>query len=143
MQGYSHGSLIATLFPVLRNPQIKTSYILISYPLGPRSYLTLFRSSTYTKKLHDIICSASSDILIFYGDQDEFTSRNNYVGWVTELVKLRKEVTQPGSVEQGPRPVEHPGLTVAYRPGASHFWRGRDGIWLADTIEKWLSSPGV
>lgn len=148
VQGYSYGSLIATLFPVLQDPQIKTSYILISYPLGPRSFLTLFRSSTYTKRLQDLVRSpiSRSRILILYGDQDEFTSKDNYVGWASDLVKLRSKVmerTEPGLVEASSRSDGselRPGLTVYCCPGASHFWRGRHGTWLLESIEKWLSN---
>ncbi|KAJ3847317.1 Alpha/Beta hydrolase protein [Lentinula lateritia] len=124
--GYSYGSLIASLHPLMQNTQIKTSHILISYPLGPRSYLTLFRSSTYASKLQELIRSQDSNVLIIYSDQDEFTSAKSYESWVKELVELKKD-------EQGQR-----GLTLLCRSGASHFWRGRHGVWLSEMIGKWL-----
>ncbi|KAJ3915397.1 Alpha/Beta hydrolase protein [Lentinula edodes] len=142
--GYSYGSLIASLHPLMQNTQIKTSHILISYPLGPRSYLTLFRSSTYASKLQELIRSQDSNVFIIYGDQDEFTSAKSYESWVKELAELRKDGSlkqsqtsghnsEPGLVEQGQR-----GLTLLCRSGASHFWRGRHGVWLSKVIGKWL-----
>ncbi|KAJ4474263.1 Alpha/Beta hydrolase protein [Lentinula aciculospora] len=137
--GYSHGSLIASLYP--RNTKMKTSHILISYPLGPRSYLTLFCSSTYVSKLRELILSQDSNILIIYGDQDEFTSVKRYGSWAKELAELEKESPREPSrtsgqdnlLEQSQR-----GLTVCCRSGASHFWRGRHGVWLAEAVTKWL-----
>lgn len=123
----------------MQNTQIKTSHILISYPLGPRSYLTLFRSSTYASKLQELIRSQDSNVLIIYGDQDEFTSAKSYEGWAKELVELRKDASREQSqtsghnLEQGQR-----GLTLLCRSGASHFWRGRHGVWLSEVIGKWL-----
>ncbi|KAJ3863126.1 Alpha/Beta hydrolase protein [Lentinula novae-zelandiae] len=117
--GYSYGSLIASLHPLMQNTQIKTSHILISYPLGPRSYLTLFRSSTYASRLQELIRSQDSNVLIIYGDQDEFTSAKSYESWAKEL--------------QGQR-----GLSLLCRSGASHFWRGRHGVWLSEVTGKWL-----
>ncbi|KAF9058292.1 Alpha/Beta hydrolase protein, partial [Rhodocollybia butyracea] len=139
--GYSHGSLIASLFPLLQlqtYPQMKTSHILISYPLGPRSFLTLFNSSRYTAKLHDLIRTPNSNLLVVYGDQDEFTSANKYENWKMELSDLRKD-RDPGEHEE----LEHSkptGLTIYCRPGASHFWRGSHGVWLKETVGAWLDS---
>ncbi|KAJ3996522.1 Alpha/Beta hydrolase protein [Lentinula boryana] len=142
--GYSYGSLIASLFPPLPNPQIKTSYILISYPLGPRSYLTLFHSPTYTSKLRDLLRSERSNVLVVYGDRDEFTSVERYERWGKELKtdslnkKKKKEesdVRWEVSEEQGQ---ERSRLTLCCRPGASHFWRGRHGVWLAETVGNWV-----
>ncbi|KAJ3798990.1 Alpha/Beta hydrolase protein [Lentinula aff. detonsa] len=133
--GYSYGSLIATLFPSLPNTQIKTSHILISYPLGPRTYLTLFRSSTYTSKLRELLRSEHSNVLVVYGDGDEFTSAKSYESWGKELTELRKGLDVHLSVEQGQ---EQSRLTLCCRPGASHFWRGRHGVWLAEAVGKWV-----
>ncbi|KAJ3510086.1 hypothetical protein NLJ89_g4874 [Agrocybe chaxingu] len=70
--GYSHGSLIASLFPVI--PGIKTSHVLLSYPLGPRAWLTLFNSSSYAKALEDLVHHDESNVLVIFGDSDEFTN---------------------------------------------------------------------
>ncbi|KAG6832792.1 hypothetical protein H0H92_009410 [Tricholoma furcatifolium] len=69
--GYSHGSLIASLQPVI--PSIKTTHILISYPLGPRGWLTMFNTGTYNAKLKELVQDKSSHVLVVFGDDDEFT----------------------------------------------------------------------
>ncbi|KAJ3833899.1 Alpha/Beta hydrolase protein [Lentinula raphanica] len=121
--GYSHGSLIASLYPILPGKHTKVSHVLVSYPLGPRKYLTLFHSSTYASKLRELVQNRHSNVLIIYGDQDEFTSAKSYEGWAQELIKQGQKQNR---------------MTVCCRPGASHFWRGRHGIWLAETVAKWL-----
>ena len=115
-QGYSHGSLIASLHPVLSS--VKTSHILISYPLGPRAFLTLFHSSTYINALKDLDQHPDSKVLIIYGDSDEFTSQSRYRSWASSL--------QDGSVD------------VVEVKSASHFWHGRKGRELAEIIKRWL-----
>ncbi|EEB93408.1 hypothetical protein MPER_07939, partial [Moniliophthora perniciosa FA553] len=51
--GYSHGSIIA----------------------GVRGWLTLFRSSTYTQKLRELLNDSRAELFVIYGDEDEFTSK--------------------------------------------------------------------
>ncbi|KAF8896619.1 Alpha/Beta hydrolase protein [Infundibulicybe gibba] len=82
--GYSHGSFIASLHPVLPLP-IKTSHILISYPLGPRGWLTLFNTGTYATQLQELTNNSDANILVLYGDRDEFTAASKYETWATEL----------------------------------------------------------
>ncbi|KAF8071755.1 Alpha/Beta hydrolase protein [Lyophyllum atratum] len=118
--GYSHGSLIASLHPVI--PTIKTSHILISYPLGPRGWLTLFNTSTYSAKLKELIRNVDSNVLIVYGDQDEFTVVSKYKDWRENL----EEESGGGR------------LRVVEIPGGSHFWRGRSGQQLNEQIRGWL-----
>ncbi|KAF5372747.1 hypothetical protein D9615_010095 [Tricholomella constricta] len=103
--GYSHGSLIASLHPIL--PTIKTSHVLISYPLGPRGWLTLFHTGTYSARLKELIQNVDSNVLIIYGDRDEFTGVSKYRGWRQSLEE-----------ESGGQ------LRIVEIERASHFWRG-------------------
>lgn len=118
-QGYSHGALIASLHPILPAP-IKTSHLLLSYPRGPRSFLTLFHGGTYTDHLNKLISDPRSNVLIVYGDQDEFTAVETYEGWVAELRtndrEFRAELVQ----------------------GATHFWTSRSGQRLREIVKSWV-----
>ncbi|KAF8150634.1 Alpha/Beta hydrolase protein [Crassisporium funariophilum] len=114
--GYSHGSLIASLHPLL-SPQIKTSHILLSYPLGPRAWLTLFNSASYTTALVDLVRNDDSNVLVVYGSRDEFTSQSKYKAWASGLL---------GNVE------------IVEVEGGSHFWRGNSGRELEAIIKGWL-----
>ncbi|KAF9649247.1 alpha/beta-hydrolase [Thelephora ganbajun] len=117
--GYSHGALITSLHPVLPAP-IKTSHLLLSYPLGPRSFLTLFRGGTYIDRLNTLINDPQSNVLIVHGDQDEFTSAEAYEGWVTELRRNEGE------------------FRVELIQGATHFWFSRSGQRLRDIVKGWV-----
>lgn len=120
-QGYSHGALITSLHPVLPAP-IKTSHLLLSYPLGPRSFLTLFHGGTYTDRLNKLINDPRSNVLIIHGDQDEFTGVETYEGWVTELKKSDGE------------------FRVELVRGATHFWASRSSQRLKEIIKDWVSN---
>jgi len=122
LQGYSHGSLIASLHPVLPAP-IKTSHVLISYPLGPRGWLTLFHTSTYTSKLKELIHDSTANVLVLFGDRDEFTAGAKYEAWSKEL---EHEATGMGS------------LNVVKIANATHFWSGRERQKLGQVLEEWL-----
>ena len=119
VQGYSHGSLIASMHPVLSQafPLVKLSHILLSYPLGPRFWLTLFHSSTYSKALEELVQHPNSNVLIIFGDRDEFTSQSNYTTWASGL---------KGNVK------------IVEVKDASHFWLGRSGDELGEIVSKWL-----
>lgn len=119
MQGYSHGSLIASMHPVLSQafPLVQISHILLSYPLGPRSWLTLFHSSSYSKALEALVQHPDSNVLLVFGDQDEFTSQSKYMTWASGL---------KGNVK------------IAEVKGASHFWRGHSGHKLGEMVNKWI-----
>jgi len=119
--GYSHGALIASLHPVLPAP-VKTSHLLLSYSLGPRSFLTLFHGGTYTDRLNQLINDPQSNVLIVHGDRDEFTSAERYEGWVTELRKNTGE------------------FRVELVQGASHFWALGSGEKLKEIIGGWVPS---
>jgi len=119
--GYSHGALITSLHPALPSP-VKTSHLLLSYPLGPRSFLTLFHGGTYTSRLNELINDPQSNILIVHGDQDEFTGAETYEGWVAELRKNGGE------------------FRVELVRGATHFWTSRSGQRLGEIVKGWVPS---
>ncbi|KAH8100988.1 alpha/beta-hydrolase [Cristinia sonorae] len=111
--GYSHGSLITSLFPLLPSP-LKTSHILLSYPLGPRSWLTAFRGKYYTDTLNALLHDPNANILVVYGDQDEFTGAGSYDTWVDGL---EEEAHGEGRGT----------LRVERVDGATHFWTDANG----------------
>jgi alpha/beta superfamily hydrolase len=78
----------------------------------------LFHTNTYTAKLKELISNADSNVLIIYGDRDEFTSIEKYKAWREELV------SKVGG---------H--LKVVEVPGASHFWERRE---LKQVVMEWL-----
>ncbi|KAJ7659960.1 Alpha/Beta hydrolase protein [Mycena rosella] len=116
--GYSYGSLIASLQPVLAD--IKTSHILISYPLGVRGWLTLFKSR-YEEKLKDLLDDPAANVLVVFGDCDEFTSAARYRTWRSSL-----EGTNAGKFQW------------AEIQGGTHFWRGADGRELVEMVSQAL-----
>ncbi|KAF9524853.1 Alpha/Beta hydrolase protein [Crepidotus variabilis] len=113
--GYSHGSLITSLCPVL--PSVRTSHLLLSYPLGPRSWLTLFNSASYTKALDTLLSHPDSKVFVVFGDRDEFTSASRYHDWIASLT---------GNIQ------------VEEVAGGSHFWHGRAGQDLVNAVKRWL-----
>ncbi|CAL1717049.1 unnamed protein product [Somion occarium] len=121
--GYSYGSLIASSFPLL--DQIKTSHIILSYPLGPRSWLTAFNGKLYTAALNSLLHEPRSNVLIIYGDQDDFTGVGSYDSWADAL---RKEVQGEGRGT----------LEIAKVKGATHFWRDDSSRKLVRVIQNWL-----
>ena len=125
LQGYSHGSLIASLHPVLE-PPIRTNHILISYPLSPRGWLTLFKSAHYASKLEDLLRNPRARVLIVHGDSDDFTSASTYRTWVDGL---RNVADGEGNAQ----------LTVSVSSGTSHFWQGRGQDDLEDAMSRFLS----
>jgi len=122
IMGYSHSALIASTFHELNIPGVKTSHILLSYPLGYRPVLTLFNSGTYADALSGLLASYTSDVLVVYGDSDEFTSVTRYETWVAELQAKAEGRLQVKVIED-----------------ADHFWRWKRhmGV-LRDVIGKWL-----
>ncbi|KAG5716786.1 hypothetical protein E4T56_gene7911 [Termitomyces sp. T112] len=118
--GYSYGSLIASLHPII--PSIKTAHILISYPLGPRGWLTLFHTGTYSAKLRELVHNPDSHVLVIFGDRDEFTSVEKYREW-------QKSLEEVSASER---------LRVVEVAAASHFWEGLFGWELRTEIGSWL-----
>ncbi|EKM58528.1 uncharacterized protein PHACADRAFT_53580, partial [Phanerochaete carnosa HHB-10118-sp] len=108
--GYSHGSLIASLFPLLPEAITTTvTHILLSYPLGPRAWLTAFRGKHYTTALNTLVQDPRANVFIIYGDQDEFTSVESYDAWIESL---RHENEGDGKAR----------LQTSRIEGANHFW---------------------
>ncbi|KAG7448137.1 alpha/beta-hydrolase [Guyanagaster necrorhizus] len=122
--GYSHGSLIASLHSTLPSKSIKVSHILLSYPLGPRGWLTAFHSNTYDTALRNLLSSPDAHVLVVFGDQDDFTGVSKYERWTEELRRLAGTDAQR--------------LEIVRVDGASHFWRGQDEQVLAAAVERWL-----
>ena len=102
---------------------VRTSHVLLSYPLGPRGWLTLFRASHYQAQLEQLLQDPGSNVLVIYGDKDEFTSKLSYEGWVEKLKKVARGSTR---------------LRVAEIENASHFWLGRSGHVLKQVMRQWL-----
>ncbi|PFH52917.1 hypothetical protein AMATHDRAFT_73753 [Amanita thiersii Skay4041] len=119
--GYSHGGLIASLHPVL-GQGINTSHVLLSYPLSPRGWLTMFHSNIYQRKLEELAREERSNILIIYGDSDEFTGATKYREWAAMVER-----------EGGGR------VSVVAVEGGSHFWAGEGGAEMGKAICDWLS----
>lgn len=125
-QGYSYGSLIVSLQPVLAS--LRTSHVIISYPLAPRSWLTAFRGGRYNAALHDLVRARGANVLVLYGDHDEFTSAASYDAWVNGLRVVNEEGGHSDAT-----------LKVVKVEGASHFWREDDAVeGLLDTMSSWL-----
>ena len=127
MQGYSYGSLITSLFPLFaEDSHITVSHILLSYPLGPRSWLTAFRGKHYTTTLNTLLYDSRSNVLVVYGDRDEFTSVENYDTWVETL---RGQTSAEGTGK----------LQIARVAGANHFWNDQIAQdTLLRTIRDWV-----
>lgn len=123
-QGYSHGSLIASRQPLLA-PPIKTSHILLSYPLSTRGPLTLFRASTYVSSLDELIQNPYSNVFVIYGDQDEFTSARKYDDWAKNLRSL--------AAGEGKGQIK-----VVRIAEATHFWNGDKEAELIRAVSAWL-----
>ncbi len=127
-QGYSHGSLIASLHPVLED--VKTSHILLYYPMGPRHWLTAFQGHRYTAALKSLVDDPRSNILVVYGDDDNFTTAESYDSWVGTLRKAPAD--RPDELTGGT-------LEIVKVAGASHFWREEDAVeTLVETVQEWL-----
>lgn len=87
--------------------------------------MTLFHGNTYAEKVKELIQNPSSDILVVFGDQDEFTGSSNYRQWQIELEELA-EVENRGQ------------LKVVMVEGATHFWTGSARQNLLQEVGKWL-----
>lgn len=109
--------------PVLPLPT-RTHHVLLSYPLGPRSWLTLFRGKEYDAALARLLRSPGAHVLVAYGDQDEFTSDTSYEAWVKELRKVAGEGDDV--------------LKVVRIQGATHFWRGERGRDIGIALHGWI-----
>lgn len=122
--GYSHGSLIASLHPVL-NPKLKTSHILLSYPISPRGLLTMFHTGMYSSALHNTLCNPDARLLLIYGDKDEFTSKSKYDEWVDTLMRTDGLKAK---------------FDVVPVTDANHFWQSDSArTALQQAVDSWIS----
>jgi len=126
--GYSHGSLVTSLFPISAIPDVKIYHILLSYPLGPRSFLTAFRGGHYTTALNNLLHDPRSNVLVVYGDQDEFTGEDSYDTWARSL-KAAVQVEGRGKLE------------INKIHGATHFWMGQNDATagMLSVVKDWAS----
>ena len=116
------------------NPNLVIRHVLLSYPVSVLWALTFFHTGRYTKALLDLLACSDADVLVIYGDIDQFTKISKYDAW---LAKLRQaaggdSTCEANSSAQGK-------LTEKLVPGADHFW-GR-GHWIREmrtTIANWL-----
>ncbi|KAJ6577170.1 Alpha/Beta hydrolase protein [Mycena capillaripes] len=116
--GYSYGALIASLQPVLAG--VPTSHILISYPLGVRGLLTLFKSR-YEEALKELLRDPAANVLVLFGDGDQFTSVAAYRTW--------RGVLETGPVGK---------LKCVEVESGTHFWRDEDEDELVRSVSQWL-----
>ena len=128
VQGYSHGSLITSLFSLPEDPRfqnLRVSHILLSYPLGPRSWLTAFRGNHYASGLTKLLKGTQSRVLVIFGDRDEFTGHESYDTWSKSL---RHDA---GDMEGR--------LEIVCAQGANHFWSEPESRELMlCTIRDWI-----
>lgn len=77
----------------------------------------MFHSSSYSKALETLVEHPESNVLVIFGDRDEFTSQYKYETWASGL---------KGNVK------------VVQVKDASHFWSGQSGRELGEVVGKWL-----
>ena len=77
----------------------------------------MFRSSSYSNTLEALVQHPDSNVLIIFGDRDEFTSQSKYTTWASSL---------KGNVE------------IVQINNASHFWSGDSEHKLGEIVNKWL-----
>jgi hypothetical protein len=151
------------MHPVLPG-QLRTTHILISYPLGPRGLLTAFHSRTYQRALEDLVRQPGARVLLCQGDADDFTGAETYDAWAEELGQLavgsdakgegegvsgegRQDLNEEGEGENENEgedegwPIERRGngLEVVRIPGASHFWGGQARSGLIEAVTQFLT----
>ncbi|VDB85659.1 unnamed protein product [Peniophora sp. CBMAI 1063] len=126
--GYSNGCLSTSLHPVLASP-IRTSHVLISYPLDVRGWLTLFNGRQFQSRLEELVWRPDSRMLLVFGDRDEFTGVASYEKWSATL----QELASPDATTSD---ASH--LKVVRVDGGSHFWGGRALRSLLAAIEGFL-----
>ena len=107
---------------------MKTSHILLSYPLDKRGLLTLFHSRTYAGTLGTLVKNPRSDVLLLYGDRDEFTGFSSYETWVKELQGISGH--DPSDMNST--------VQVGYVKGATHFWEHSKAQIMLKVVEEWL-----
>ena len=137
------------MHPVLPSP-IRTTHILISYPLGPRGLLTAFRTQTYQRALEDLMRQPGARVLLCQGDADDFTAAEAYDAWAEALGQLAaggddtgegENEEETGGEGEGEGSAERAGnvLEVVRIPGASHFWGGQATRGLIEAVTQFLT----
>ncbi|GAA5826105.1 hypothetical protein JCM11251_007167 [Rhodosporidiobolus azoricus] len=128
--GYSFGSLAASSCPpphtLPSHPHLtlRTSYLLISYPISVLWALTLFRSSSFTTALQSLVHKGENRVLAVYGDQDQFSAVEKLRAWSEGL---KKEQANGGR------------FRVVEVEGADHFWQKRTKKReMLDAVASWL-----
>ncbi|PVF97296.1 alpha/beta-hydrolase [Serendipita vermifera] len=124
--GYSHGSIPVSHHPVEvdvpAGAAIPVSHVLLSYPLSPLPLLTMFYHNTHATALRTLAENPRSNVLILYGDHDQFTGEGKLDTWSQGLQG------KGGKVE------------VCKINGADHFWHGRSADRLLEVVGKWLDT---
>ena len=117
---------MTSLFPLLPDP-IQTSHILLSYPLGPRTWLTAFQSKHYANSLTALLKDPRSNVLVIYGDHDEFTGAESYDAWADGL---EEEVQEEGKGK----------LHVERVYGETHFWTDQNNArgQMLSAVSEWV-----
>ena len=149
-QGYSNGALTASMHPVLPAP-LRTTHILISYPLGPRGLLTAFRTRTYQRALEDLVRQPAAHVLLCQGGADDFTAPETYDAWAEALGQLAaggddasegENSEGTGGDSEGEGWSSERGsnvLEVVRIPDASHFWGGQAMRALIEAVTQFLA----
>lgn len=83
----------------------------------------MFRTSRYQTQLEGLLKGDRSNLLVVYGDRDEFTSISSYKVWVEQLEKAASSSDR---------------LHIVEIPNASHFWHGHTGLELGRVLRGWL-----
>lgn len=126
LQGYSAGSLYASVSLPPTPPPHRTRYILISYPYSVLWALTALHSSRYTSRLEELVSQPTSEALIVYGTQDQFTAVGKYRSWREGLEGIGR--TGEGGGGKAP---------FVEVEGADHFWGSKRNE-LKAVIQGWL-----
>lgn len=142
------------MHPVLPAP-IRTTHILISYPLGPRVLLTAFRTRTYQHALEELVRQPGSRVLLCQGDADDFTAAEIFDAWAEALGQLAAGGDDTSEGENGEEHQQGTGgdsdgegwsaergsnvLEVVRIPDASHFWGGQAMRALIEAVTQFLT----
>lgn len=144
------------MLPVLPAP-LRTTHILISYPLGPRGLLTAFRTRTYQRALEDLVRQPEARVLLCQGGADDFTAAETYDAWAAALGQLAAGSDDTSEGENGEEHQQGIGddidgeggssepergssvLEVVRIPDASHFWGGHAMRGLIEAVTQFLT----
>ncbi|KAJ7582251.1 Alpha/Beta hydrolase protein, partial [Mycena floridula] len=127
-----------------RPATIQGHTLLLSYPLSPRSFLTLFggkrcdegvtrlmgeQSETEPNEQHERCKN-----LLIHGTHDEFTSVGKIETWIGDL---KERISTSRGSSSSPSS-SNSNLDVRVIPNGSHFWRGEDGREMCRIVREWL-----